>query len=119
MPKNVNSDSELYESQSESSSSDDEESSIDENASNHSNTDTDGENEAQTAHDSLRKNHSYERTPPASTANFKKQRAIIPKSKEGGKWYYKSNACPYCDKILARVDRHLINMHGDKKPYKK
>ena len=65
------------------------------------------------------KNHSYEKKPPEASAEFKKLKAHIPTSDEGGRWYYKKNACPYCDEIRMRLDRHLLRVHKDKRTVKK
>ncbi|XP_058810330.1 kinesin-related protein 4-like [Phymastichus coffea] len=64
-------------------------------------------------------NHSYDKTPPKSSAAFRKAQPIIPSSSDGGKYYYKDNYCCYCDKPFRRLNRHLLRMHGEKKTVKK
>ena len=64
-------------------------------------------------------NHSYEKPIQKSSEEFKKKEAIIPESSEGGVYYYKSNCCPYCEKIFVRLDRHLLRAHMAKKTVRK
>ena len=65
------------------------------------------------------KNHSYDKTLPTSSAEFKKKLPNIPKSTEGGRWYYKDNFCIYCDKLYTRLDKHLLRMHKDRETVQK